>query len=438
MRFFFFPRLWFLNRRRSAKKAFPVVILFGHIVADRPKYMGIPSDLFLRQIKYVKKHYKIASLSDAIDMINEMKVPAPTVVLTFDDGYQDNHLGLRTVLDSEDIPSALFVCTNNVEEARPFDHDMQFGESDFFPLTWDQIKDFERLGTTIGSHTRTHFDCGSTDERMLRKEIVGSLEELRHRLGHDVPYFAFPWGHPENISSVALAIASENYPYLFTAFGGINQVQDRGSHVFKRISWPQSLLELEACAAGDFGIRKRTKSHRTWTRSLASGAKVAVEPYDNCKPVERGHSFSTGRCWLTWFDDYLIWLDRVRSELGAGLRRIPENHAQEKEAPTNFCRRLRTKWDDLDWRHPWHVLRLHSSFRADAARVRAPNPALGATLRFSWPISARRWFLPGLGRLFRRPANGENIKLVDEAGSAPKAQPSRPLAAHRSNRLPTG
>ena len=94
---------------------FPVVILFGHVIADRPKFMGISTDQFLRQVKFLKKHYKIASLPEAMEMLREGRVPAPTVVLTFDDGYEDNHLGLRAVIDSEEIPVALFVCTENVE-----------------------------------------------------------------------------------------------------------------------------------------------------------------------------------------------------------------------------------------------------------------------------------------------------------------------------------
>ena len=152
-------------------------MLFGHVIADRPEFMGMLTDQFLRQVKFLKKHYKIASLPEAIEMLREGRVPAPTVVLTFDDGYEDNHLGLRAVIDSEELPVTLFVCTKNVEEHRPFGHDLKRGEAGFSPLTWDQLKDFECQGSTIGSHTRTHFDCGATDESVLRSEIVG-LERI--------------------------------------------------------------------------------------------------------------------------------------------------------------------------------------------------------------------------------------------------------------------
>jgi peptidoglycan/xylan/chitin deacetylase (PgdA/CDA1 family) len=244
-RFLFYPRAWFLNRRRAASQNFPVVILFGHVIADRPKFMGMSTDQFLKHLRFLKKHYRIASLPDAIAMLQSGKVHAPTVVLTFDDGYNDNHLGLRSVIDAEEIPVTLFVCTKNVQEHLPFDHDLKRGESGFLPLTWDQLKDFERQGSTIGSHTRTHFNCGAADQRVLRQEIVGAREDLQQHLGHDVPYFSFPWGYPRNMSPAALAIASETYPYLFAAYGGINDVSNAGSMPFKRVSWPDNLLELE-------------------------------------------------------------------------------------------------------------------------------------------------------------------------------------------------
>jgi hypothetical protein len=255
-RLLFYPRAFLMNRHRAADQSFPIVILFGHVVADRPKFMGISTDQFLRQVQFLKKHYRIASLPEAIDMIRERRVPAPTVVLTFDDGYEDNHLGLRAVIDSEDIPVTLFVCTKNVEEHRPFDHDLKRGESGFFPLTWDHLKDFELQGSTIGSHTRTHFDCGSTEESVLRSEIVGAQEDLRRHLGHAVPYFSFPWGYPKNMSSAAVTIASETYPHLFAAYGGFNDVRNPGALVFKRVSWPESLLELELSLQGLLDFRK--------------------------------------------------------------------------------------------------------------------------------------------------------------------------------------
>src|SRR5687768_5170436 len=69
---------------------FPVNILFHHLVSDRPHSHGISTDHFLRHIRFLQKHYDIVSLTEALERLRTNNVKAPTVVLTFDDGYADN------------------------------------------------------------------------------------------------------------------------------------------------------------------------------------------------------------------------------------------------------------------------------------------------------------------------------------------------------------
>jgi peptidoglycan/xylan/chitin deacetylase (PgdA/CDA1 family) len=242
----FYPGLWLKNRRRARAKSYPVVILFHHVITDRPCFLGMPTDCFLRQVKFLKRHYRIASLPDALAMLERGEVDAPTAVLTFDDGYADNFLGLRAVAEAEDIPITLFVCTRHVAERSEFRHDVERGERGFVALGWDELRYLDRHNVTIGSHTRTHFDCGdSTDETRLRDEIAGSREDLRRELGHDVPYFAFPKGYPENMSAPARRIAAEAYPYVFSAFGGANEAPPAPGQIIRRSGLPESPLELE-------------------------------------------------------------------------------------------------------------------------------------------------------------------------------------------------
>ncbi|HEX8719524.1 MAG TPA: polysaccharide deacetylase family protein [Pyrinomonadaceae bacterium] len=242
----FYPGLWLKNRRRAREKSYPVVILFHHVITDRGCFLGMPTDCFLRQVRFLKRHYRIVSLPDALSMLERGEVDAPTAVLTFDDGYADNFLGLRAVAEAEDIPVTLFVCTRHVAERSEFQHDVDRGERGFRALGWDELRYLDRHNVTIGSHTRTHFDCGDdADEARLRDEIAGSLEDLRRELGHDVPYFAFPKGYPENMSAAARRIAAETYPYVFAAFGGVNFAPPAPGEVVRRSGLPESLLELE-------------------------------------------------------------------------------------------------------------------------------------------------------------------------------------------------
>lgn len=245
-----YPALYLKNRRRAREKSFPVVILYHHLISDRESFLAMPTDTFLRQVRYLKKHYRIASVPEALTMLEKGEVDAPTVVLTFDDGYADNFLGLRAVAEAENIPVALFICTQHVTERSEFEHDVERGVRGFPALGWEEVHYLDQHNVLIGSHTRTHMDCGATDESRLREEIVGSLEDLRRELKHDVLHFAFPKGHPQNMSEPAQAIALQNYPYVFSAFGGVNYAPLLSGVIIKRVSHPQSLFELELALQG--------------------------------------------------------------------------------------------------------------------------------------------------------------------------------------------
>src|SRR5262249_4454967 len=82
-----FPWIVSRNWYRRWRGRYPVVILTHHLVSDRPHRMGIPTEDFWRQVRFLQRHYRIVSLSEADRMLRSGRVSAPTVVLTFDDGY---------------------------------------------------------------------------------------------------------------------------------------------------------------------------------------------------------------------------------------------------------------------------------------------------------------------------------------------------------------
>lgn len=233
------------NWARRMRGSFPVIILYHHVVTDRPHDLGISTETFLNQVAYLRKHYRIASLQQALAMLESNSVTAPTVVLTFDDGYEDNFLTLRAVIEETSVPVTLFLCPQAIAERRPFGHDVLQRQPGFLPFTREQVVYLSRNGCEIGSYTRSHFDCGSTDEAALRDEIVGSKFDLEAWLKQEVRYFSFSWGHPPNMSPTALRIAKESYRYVFFAYGGENfATQDQPLWYLKRSPHPNDILEL--------------------------------------------------------------------------------------------------------------------------------------------------------------------------------------------------
>ncbi len=242
----FGPYVIVRNWIRRARGSFPVIILFHHVVTDRPHPLGIPSELFLRQVEFLRKHYRIVSLSEAIEMLKAGKVEAPAVVLTFDDGYRENFVNLRAITDRFGVPATLFVCTNHLTEGTEFQHDVKKGQRGFWPLTWRQVEYLSKNGFAIGSHTRTHLDCGSQDLKALENEIVGSKVDLAQHVSGPVGFFSFPWGHAVNMSPPAVALAKSTYAHSVSGFGGANfPAFGADFSQLRRVAHPNDLWELE-------------------------------------------------------------------------------------------------------------------------------------------------------------------------------------------------
>jgi len=233
----------FRNWRHRRQADFPVMILYHHLVSDRPHRFGVGTSYFLRQVNYLLRHYRVVSLSQAVELIRKGPVKVPTVAITFDDGYAENFVSLRAVTEETGVPIGYFVATEHISTGNEFAHDGLFSEHGFAPNTWDQLQFLKHSGYEIGSHTRNHADCGSLDAEFLNLEIVGSRTDLEKNLG-PTAHFSFPFGKPQNISPPAAEIACANYENVFSAYGGGNfhSVQQR---IMKRGNFPFTVWELE-------------------------------------------------------------------------------------------------------------------------------------------------------------------------------------------------
>lgn len=243
------------NWLRRLRGRFPVLILVHHLVSDRTHRMSISTEGFWRQILFLRRHYRIVSLTEATELLNSGDVSRPTVVLTFDDGYADNFVSLRAVAEEFGVPVALFITTVPVDLRQEFQHDVIKGQRGAFPMSWEQIRYWKQRGAEIGSHTRTHIRCRLADREQLMQEIAGSKDEFKSRLGDDPRFFAFPFGTREDMPAEAVRLAERAYPYFLSAYGGENfpDAATGNSHLLRKNAYPEPWeLELELQSVFDF------------------------------------------------------------------------------------------------------------------------------------------------------------------------------------------
>jgi len=119
------------------------------------------------------------------------------VMLTFDDGYDDNYTILFPLLQKYNVKATIFVIGHPNGTAHK--------------VTEEQIKEMYDSGlVSIQSHTMTHGDLGIMDEKTLHYEFSNSCKEIGSMTG-EMPYvLCYPSGR---FSNLTLQVAKEYFVY---------------------------------------------------------------------------------------------------------------------------------------------------------------------------------------------------------------------------------
>lgn len=75
---------------------------------------------FDRQVAMLKRHFTLVGTDDLADHLAGAKLPANPAMITFDDGYRDNHDVALPILRRHDVRAVFFVATGYVTERRLF------------------------------------------------------------------------------------------------------------------------------------------------------------------------------------------------------------------------------------------------------------------------------------------------------------------------------
>lgn len=90
------------------------IVMYHGIVKSPLKiydWCFIEENSFRIQIEYLKKHFEILSLPEAVERMKNGEIERPTAVITFDDGYQNNFDIAFPILRREGIPASIFLTT---------------------------------------------------------------------------------------------------------------------------------------------------------------------------------------------------------------------------------------------------------------------------------------------------------------------------------------
>lgn len=236
-----------------------LVILMYHRVlrASDPFHAGdVDAGIFDRQLTLLKRFFTVLPLPDAAERLARGELPRRSVCITFDDGYADNVEVALPLLQRHGLSATFFIATGYLDGGRMWNdtviesissattesldlqsiglgaHRLEGQDSrqktikdllarlkylpprereeqcaaiaaivgqrlpDNLMMTTQQLLRLHHAGMDVGAHTVTHPILARVSDEESRQEIVGSVQNLRDRLGAPIVSFAYPNGRP--------------------------------------------------------------------------------------------------------------------------------------------------------------------------------------------------------------------------------------------------
>ena len=205
-----------------------VRILCFHGVSDNPTnpYAVSTSD-FSKQMQYLSENYKIVSLDQLVQKIqNQEPLNFHMVAVSFDDGYEDFYTVAFPILRRYGISATVFLPTGSIDENSQGKQVLPQGEF----LSWNQIREMQRNGIDFGSHTVSHTSLIKLPWDEIQRELLESKSRIEAEIGVTFPGFAYPYGTFRDIDvKIGKLIASSGYSWAVTSVSGVNK---KGADVF--------------------------------------------------------------------------------------------------------------------------------------------------------------------------------------------------------------
>lgn len=180
---------------------YKIPLLVYHSVSEIPFNIPIYSiepDIMQSHIEILlDSGYNFITFDDLPD-IERIKKP---ILLTYDDGYEDNYNYLFPILKKYNVKATIAIVLNNIGVSRY--------------LNQQQIKTmFESKLVSFQSHTLSHIDLNTIDESQIEFELSESKSQISKLIKKEPVAIFYPYG---SYSANVLKIAEKYYEYGVTA-----------------------------------------------------------------------------------------------------------------------------------------------------------------------------------------------------------------------------
>ena len=208
--FFYFSGVDWISRKTITKNKSYVLMFHGvsnkknlNISKNSQPHLDIIQ--FESVIRWVRKNFNIL---EPLELINSTK---PGILLTFDDGFQNNYTNVLPILEKYSAPGLFFITTQHVLDPKNWLHFVkelvmkewnnprevpENIQNEYYDgLTKEMlIKMSNNPLVTLGSHTITHPFLTKCTAKEIELELGNSKEYLEKITKKSIYYLAYPSG----------------------------------------------------------------------------------------------------------------------------------------------------------------------------------------------------------------------------------------------------
>lgn len=195
--------LWFSFRyawwRPAVDWRHPRVLMY-HMVSKPgtgAKFNGlrVSPDRFERQLRWLRDNgFHFATMSDLV----AGSVPARTVAITFDDGYEDNYTQAFPLLKKYGARATLYLVVERHDRDWSTYKKAHHASGELMresKLSDAQVREMLQSGVfELGAHTLTHANLPTLSDADRQAEVAGAKQSLENTFATTVGSFAYPFG----------------------------------------------------------------------------------------------------------------------------------------------------------------------------------------------------------------------------------------------------
>ncbi|HET9677362.1 MAG TPA: polysaccharide deacetylase family protein [Solirubrobacterales bacterium] len=180
------------NRSRAA-----TFLCYHSVAGEGPRYLTVSPQLFESHLdSFSERGLQTGDLA-TLEALAAGERVAPTVFLTFDDGFRDNYETVLPLLRERGMRAFVFVLPPLVDDGAPLVWPEVAADAERFAtmrsVTWEMLEEMKEGGFEVGAHTLTHPHLPDLEDEALEHELSESRQRVKTRLG-SCDTLAYPFG----------------------------------------------------------------------------------------------------------------------------------------------------------------------------------------------------------------------------------------------------